>query len=279
MGKNKTNIKRIVWNPILWIVVFVIGMAIFTFLDLPIAKAVYMIDSSYARFFEIVGLLTTPMAGIFFTISNFLTIRVAKKRVTSIILGWLSLIVFVGFNLLSVAMLNIRWLDEIIIFDCLFIAFSMWANRYICSYARVVDLRKVMMVGLAATLVAVLGQTIIKYGFNRPRFITLTDPDTQFTYWFVHHPIAHDSSFPSGHAAQSAISFILVFLKRFVPKLRTRKWDVALWLLALFITGSTMVSRMLLGVHYATDVWAGCFLTLLTISLSNWYVERTYSKG
>ncbi|SDH78995.1 PAP2 superfamily protein [Pseudobutyrivibrio sp. 49] len=158
----------------------------------------------------------------------------------------------------------------------LFIRFSMWANRYICSYAQVVELRKVMMVGLVATLVAVLGQTIIKYGFNRPRFITLTDPDSQFTYWYVHHPIAHDSSFPSGHAAQSALSFILVYLKKFVPKLRSKKWDVAFWVLAIFITGSTMISRMLLGVHYATDVWAGCFLTLFTISFTNWYVEKTY---
>ncbi len=102
-----------------------------------------------------------------------------------------------SFNLISVVVLNSDWLGEMVLFDLLFIPFSMWANRYICSYARVVELRKVMMVGLAATLVAVLGQTIIKYGFNRPRFITLTDPDLQFTYWFVHHPIAHDSSFPS----------------------------------------------------------------------------------
>ena len=276
MGENKSSIKRVVWNSALWIIVFVLGMSIFTFYDLPIAKAVYRFDSSYARFFEIVGLLTTPMAGIFFAISNFLTIRVAKKRVVSIILGWLSLIVFVGFNLLSVGMLNSRWLGVIFILDMLFIRFSMWANRYICSYAQVVELRKVMMVGLVATLVAVLGQTIIKYGFNRPRFITLTDPDSQFTYWYVHHPIAHDSSFPSGHAAQSALSFILVYLKKFVPKLRSKKWDVAFWVLAIFITGSTMISRMLLGVHYATDVWAGCFLTLFTISFTNWYVEKTY---
>ena len=218
------------------------------------------------------------MAGIFFTISNFLTLRVAKKRLLSILVGWLALIVFVGFNLLSVAMLNSRWLLLIMVFDVSFVAFSMWANRYICSYARVVELRKVMMIGLSATLVAVLGQTIIKYGFNRPRFITLTDPDAQFTYWFVRHPIAHDSSFPSGHAAQSALSFILVFLKRFIPRLRSKKWDVTLWSLAIFITGSTMISRMMLGVHYATDVWAGCFLTLLTISVTNWYVERTYKQ-
>ena len=277
MGDKLSGIKATVRNGALWISVFAVGMLIFTFYDLPIAKAVYRVDSAYAKFFEIIGLITTPMAGIFFTISNFLTIRVAKKRVLSIILGWLSLIVFTGFNLLSVGMLNSRWLGVIFLFDLLFIRFSMWANRYICSYAHVVELRKVMMVGLVATLVAVLGQTLIKYGFNRPRFITLTDPDSQFTYWFVRHPIAHDSSFPSGHAAQSALSFMLVFLKNFLPKLRSKKWDITFWGLAIFITVSTMISRMLLGVHYATDVWAGCFLTLLTISLTNWYVEKTYN--
>ena len=142
MGDKKSGIKRVVWNTALWILVFAIGMLIFTFYDLPIAKAVCIFDSSYARFFEIVGLLTTPMAGIFFAVSNFLTIRVARKRVTSIILGWLSLIVFIGFNLLSVAMLNSRWLGVIFVCDLLFVRFSMWANRYICSYARVVELRK-----------------------------------------------------------------------------------------------------------------------------------------
>lgn len=275
MDANKSRLKRIVWNSPLCIFIFAIGMLFFTFYDLPIAKAMYLIDSSYARIFEIVGLLTTPMAGIFFAISNFLTLRVARNRMLSIILGWLSLIVFIGFNLLSVGILNIRWLGVLFLFDLVFIRFSIWANRYICSTARVVELRKVMLIGMIATLVAVLGQTIIKYGFNRPRFITLTDPDSQFTYWFVHHPIAHDSSFPSGHAAQSALSFILVFLKRFIPKLRSTKWDIIMWAMAIFITSSTMISRMLLGVHYASDVWAGCFLTLFTLSLTNWYLEKT----
>ncbi len=278
MGENKSGNKGIVWNPVLWGGTFVVGMLIFTFYDLPIAKAVYRIDSAYGRFFEIIGLITTPMAGIFFSISNFLTMRVAKKRVASLVVGWIAIIVFVGFNLLSIGMLNSRWLGVFFLLDILFVRFSLWANRYICSYAQVVELRKVMMVGLIATLMAVLGQTIIKYGFNRPRFVTLTNPDAQFTYWFVHHPLAHDSSFPSGHAAQAALSFMLVYLKRFVPKLRSKKWDVVLWAVAIFITVSTMISRMLLGVHYATDVWAGCFLTLLTISLTNWYVEKTYKE-
>ena len=129
---------------------------------------------------------------------------------------------------------------------------------------------------LIALIAAVMGQTVIKFGFNRPRFRTLTDPDAQFTYWFVHHPFILDSSFPSGHAAQSALAFLLLYLKRFIPKLRTRKWDAVLGGIAVFVTVSTMLSRMFLGAHYATDVWAGCFLTLGTISVANRCVENSY---
>lgn len=272
-------LEKLVYKPVLWIIVFVIGMVVFTFLDLPIAKAVYRIDSTYGRIFEIIGLFTTPMAGIFFAISNFYTIRLAKKRGVSIILGWLALIAFIGINGLSIYMLNKEWFARMITIYALFIVFSRWAVKYICSYSQVVELRKVMIVGLSAALVAVLGQTLIKYCFNRPRFIWLTDPEAQFNYWFVHYPIVHDSSFPSGHAAQSALSFLLVMFKRFVPQFRTRRWSIIMWTAAIFITVSTMISRMLLGVHYATDVWAGAFLTLFTISLSNWYVEKVYREN
>ncbi len=270
--------EKLVWKSQVWIIVFVIGMVVFTFLDLPIAKEVYRFDSAYGRVFEIVGLFTTPMVGIFFVISNFYTIRLAKKRILSLVLGWLALIAFIGINGLSIYMLNKEWFGNMIMIYVLFIILARWAVQYICSHAQVVELRKVMIVGLSAALMAVLGQTLIKYCFNRPRFIWLTDPDMQFNYWFVRYPIVHDSSFPSGHAAQSALSFILVMFRRFVPDFRTRKWDIIMWTVAIFITGSTMISRMLLGVHYATDVWAGAFLTLFTISWSNWFVEKVYSE-
>jgi len=98
---NLKVFERLVWKPQVWIVVFVIGMVVFTFLDLPIAKEVYRFDSAYGRVFEIVGLFTTPMVGIFFAISNFYTIRLAKKRLLSFVLGWLALIAFIGINGLS----------------------------------------------------------------------------------------------------------------------------------------------------------------------------------
>ena len=261
---------------IVWTVIFAIYMTAFTFLDLPIAKAVYHRSDLYGKIFQIVGIIPTCMAGAFFAVSNLFTRKIARKRVLSAVFSVLSLLLFVGFTLISVAHLDRAWLVPMIVFSAGFLLLAVLMNRTICRSANLFELRKVMLIALIAALAAVLGQTLIKFGFNRPRYYELTDPDAQFTYWFVHHPFVLDSSFPSGHAAQSALVFLLLFLKRFIPRLRTGKWDVVLYSVAVFVTGSTMLSRMFLGAHYATDVWAGCFLTLGTISAANRCVENTY---
>lgn len=263
-------------SSIIWISVFVIFMALFTVFDLHIAKAVFHYNDTYGEIFKIIGLLPTCIAGTFFAISNLVTRQIARRPIISAILSILSIVFFIGFTLLSIYNLQRNFFVPCIIFCIVLIILSIIINRRLCRKVNLFELRKVMIIALVAALVAVAGQTLIKMAFNRPRFISLTDPDTQFTYWFVHFPITPDSSFPSGHAAQAALSFLLMYLKRFVPKLRTRAWDIALCTLATFITVSTMLARMFLGAHYATDVWAGAFLTLTTISLMNQYVERSY---
>ena len=261
---------------IVWTAVFAVVMAVLTFLDLPIAKSVYHYSDLYGNIFQIAGIIPTCVAGTFFAVSNLCTRKIARKQIASAVLSVISIVVFAGFTLLSISHLDRSLLAPMAVFSVVWILVSVWANRSICRRANLFELRKVMLVALFATLAAVMGQTVVKFAFNRPRFRTLTDPDAQFTYWFVHHPFAWDSSFPSGHAAQSALMFLLLYLKRFIPKLRTGKWDIVLGGIAVFVTGSTMLSRMFLGAHYATDVWAGCFLTLAAISLANRCVDNSY---
>ena len=263
-------------SSIIWISIFVIFMFIFTIYDLPIAKAVFHYNDRYGEVFKIIGLLPTCIAGTFFAISNLVTRKIARRPVISAILSILSLILFVGFTLLSIYNLSIQYFIPTIIFNIIFIIVSFLFNRDLLKKVNLYEMRKVMIIALVSALVAVAGQTIIKMAFNRPRFISLTDPDTQFTPWYVHFPVTADSSFPSGHAAQAALTFLLLYFKRFIPKLRTKTWDIVLLCLATFHTVSTMLARMFLGAHYATDVWAGSFLTLTAISLLNQYVERSY---
>lgn len=281
--ENKQNIieksRNNLASAVFWLIIFVLFMLVFTFIDLPFAKFIYHRFDLYSRIFQMIGLVPSCIAGIFFAISILRTREIAASKVLSVIVSLLSIFSFAGFTLLSVANLERTLLIPAAVFAVLLIPISISINRYMITHSiSMLELRKVAIIALFATLMAVLGQTLIKFMFNRPRFIWLADPDAEFTYWFVHFPWTPDSSFPSGHAAQSALTFLLLYLKKFLPKLRTRKWDIALCAFAIFINGSTMLSRLFLGAHYLTDVWAGSFLTLCTISLSNLYVDRFYKN-
>jgi undecaprenyl-diphosphatase len=98
-------------------------------------------------------------------------------------------------------------------------------------------------------LVAVLGgvtiNSLLKIQFARPR------PDL-----FVPAAKVFTASFPSGHAALSAITYMTLaaLLTRTTVNPRLRYYFVAVAVAITFMIG---VSRVYLGVHYPTDVLAG----------------------
>ena len=98
-------------------------------------------------------------------------------------------------------------------------------------------------------LVAVLGglaiNSLLKIQFGRPR------PDL-----FVPAAKVFTASFPSGHAAYSAITYMTLaaLLARTTECRRLRVYFVAVAIALTFMIG---VSRVYLGVHYPTDVLAG----------------------
>ena len=101
----------------------------------------------------------------------------------------------------------------------------------------------------ALVLVAVVGGDILshllKHGFDRAR------PDIA-----AHAARVFTSSFPSGHATLSAVTYLTLgaLLTRITPSHRIRIFFVVT---ALALTVLVGVSRVYLGVHYPTDVLAG----------------------
>ena len=119
---------------------------------------------------------------------------------------------------------------------------------------------------LVVLLAAVAGEIInsaLKSLFLRPR------PEV-----VPHLRLAYDTSFPSGHAMQSAIIYLTLgaMLMRLVSGRLTKIYCLTVAILATALVG---VSRVYLGVHYPTDVLAGWTIGLVWASVC-WLVEQHF---
>ncbi|MBI1359037.1 MAG: phosphatase PAP2 family protein [Alphaproteobacteria bacterium] len=86
-----------------------------------------------------------------------------------------------------------------------------------------------------------------------------------------------NASFPSGHALLSTVFFLTlgVMLARATPKARLRAYVMAVAILLAFLVGA---SRIYLGVHWASDVFAGWSLGAAW-AMTCWLAEQAIARG
>jgi undecaprenyl-diphosphatase len=107
---------------------------------------------------------------------------------------------------------------------------------------------------------------VMKHAFNRPRPTIVP-----------HLRVVYSTSFPSGHAMESAIVYLTLaaILMRASESRATKTYILALAVLLTVLVG---VSRVYLGVHYPTDVIGGWIVGFIWASIC-WLVAQRFEAA
>jgi undecaprenyl-diphosphatase len=107
---------------------------------------------------------------------------------------------------------------------------------------------RLTVLGVASIVIGSVSMSLLKKGYDRPR------PDL-----VEHGTLVHNASFPSGHSMMSAMVWLTlgILLARTQPRKRVRVFIVSISVLITLLVG---ISRVYLGVHWPTDVFAGWML-------------------
>ena len=106
-----------------------------------------------------------------------------------------------------------------------------------------------------ASLLSNLASSLMKLGFGRTR------PDV-----IDHLDHVSSASYPSGHATSAAVVYLLL------AWLAPPRWRAAAWTLAATMIILNGFSRIMLGVHWASDIVGGTMLGTAFALLGVWWV-------
>lgn len=108
-----------------------------------------------------------------------------------------------------------------------------------------------------ASLLSNLASSLLKLGFGRarPALIDHLDYQTSFSY-------------PSGHATSAAVVYLLL------AWLAPARWRPYAWALAAAMIILNGFSRIMLGVHWASDIVGGTMLGAAFALLGAWWASR-----
>jgi membrane-associated phospholipid phosphatase len=267
MGTGGLGMKRMGF--MLYSTVFLILMGIFTFFDLPLSMAVVNQDSAFGLFFAAFGQLTMPVILGFCFASLAALTSVPIGRILYLLCSYAAC-ASAFYMLLRAPYFKHFAASDDVLFWCsvltggLLLCFLLFPKAAKLAFAYPAALSRAAWIGILTFVAATLAVEGLKDIMGRMRFRAMTDPYRQFTPWFLPKgPAANDSfkSFPSGHSFRAAYSLWVVFLPASSPKeSKSKHWLV---FCAVVWTLSVMISRIIVGAHFATDVLFGSFLPIV----------------
>jgi membrane-associated phospholipid phosphatase len=256
-----------------------------SFFDLQMAVLLYNPKSSFSEFFVVAGML--PQIGVQLISPAMLFAVLFEKRRTmksSRVIAAFAALFFVAvvtlYGMVSYAQHETGVSAVVLSAVVCFVMFLSFLAALPFAKKRADELLVTALTGLIALTVGYAVLQVLKTVWGRQRFYTMDNPSEQFTKWYIPQgPGSSDDfkSFPSRHsfAAMCAVWFAL--WPRFIDSLK--KYTGLIFALAILFGLATMVSRMIYGRHFLSDVSAGAFICLASFSLAKCLVCKCLACG
>ncbi len=259
---------------------FAVLMVVLIWLDWPISQAIFNPVSGFGHFFEAFGEVPCMLVASFGCAGLWAT-RNRKNKALDVIgfIGFGALCVLFGLGAGSLPGQYIAAKGEILYAAGILVAVAFMLAAAKIGKGNKEALRNAALVGLFMVLIALFGVNILKMIWGRPRMRLLAQGEGQFAFWVIPQPFAKNNeymSFPSGHSANSACILWITLLPTFVKGLQGKGAKAALNMFAVAWLVLVMVSRVVMGAHFASDVLFGAGITVLSFTLlSRRFIGRT----
>lgn len=268
-------------NEKLWFLgIVAVLLVIFTFTDLQISKAVYNPQSGYGHFFEAFGELPGALIAVF-SLAALITTGKYNAKWKAILFNIIFGVLLIMFSFMA-AIMPMNYLGGIKapvagILAAVYAIAALWITK-ILSKEESKSLRQAAIIGILTFVAAIVVINIIKMFWGRLRFRSMEAPYNEFSLWLIPQGLTTNNeymSFPSGHSANSAVIMWVTLLPTFVTSLREK--EKHLKVIAGAWIAMVMISRVIMGAHFASDVTMGATISIVSFYLISKWVKKNTS--
>lgn len=140
-------------------------------------------------------------------------------------------------------------------------------------------LRQLAIIGIVVMFVQITVIEGMKYLWGRVRFRDLIADNSYdaFTPWYIINGINGNKSFPSGHTAGAAMSYLMMLLPYLSEKWKKNS-QLCFWIPCIY-TSAVAFTRLVMGAHYLSDVTIGGTVSFIIILITIRIYDKRLSKN
>lgn len=246
------------------LLLYIAAMTTFAFFDLDISNAMYNKENLFGKIFEVIG--EVPFT--FIALIGFTTLFITRNRNVKwkniliaiiAVVGMLAYGFLLPFFVLNYLKVSKAWIYGIVLMlpNC---AASYFSMKWLCQ-KHGDELKTVAIIAILTILGQQVFVNLIKVIWGRPRMRDMSDPITEFIPWYLPNWFGGGNSFPSGHSANAACVVVITLLPDVFSRRKKVGYAITVGISYLWLI-SVMVSRVIAGAHFASDVTTGATITL-----------------